>query len=244
MKFDQWRGEEVIDRDGDKIGTIADVYYDEDTREAEWARVRTGLFGMRETFIPIGAAEDAGDVIRVQFEKGFVKDAPNVESEGELTQAEEARLAEYYGLSYTEQRSSTGLPEGKTRDAKRSRGDDAMTRSEEELRVGKARRPSQLVRLKKHIVTEPKQVTVPVQREEVRVEREPITDANRADAMSGPALRESEHEVTLQEEEVTVDKKVVPKERVRLNKDVSTEHQEVQEEVRKEQIDVERERRR
>jgi uncharacterized protein (TIGR02271 family) len=92
-----------------------------------------------------------------------------------------------------------------------SRGaDDAMTRSEEELRVGKARRPSELVRLKKRIVTEPKQVTVPVQHEEVHVEREPVTHKNIGEAMKGPELRERDHEVTLHEEQIEVEKKVVP----------------------------------
>jgi uncharacterized protein (TIGR02271 family) len=114
-----------------------------------------------------------------------------------------------------------------------------MTRSEEELRIDKIRRPSGLVRLRKYITTEQVAATVPVQREEVRVEREPITDANVGAAMSGPELSEEEHELTLSEEEVTVDKRVVPKERVRVDKDVVTEERTVNEDVRKEQIEVE-----
>jgi uncharacterized protein (TIGR02271 family) len=119
--------------------------------------------------------------------------------------------------------------------------DDAMTHSEDELDVHTARRPSELVRLKKSIVTENKDVTVPVKHEELRVEREPITDANRDRAMSGPDLAQREHDVTLHEEEVVVDKTVVPKERVRLDKDVASEERTVYETVRKEQVDVERE---
>ena len=76
-----------------------------------------------------------------------------------------------------------------------------MTRSEEELRVGTQTRERGRARLRKHVTTETQQVTVPVQREEVRVEREPITDANLDDA-TGPAISEEEHEVTLREEEV------------------------------------------
>jgi len=247
-RLDEWEGRAVVDEQGDRIGTITDIYYDTDTHVPEWARVRTGLFGSRETFIPVVAARPTGDEITVPYEKGFVKDAPNIDDDSELSEADEARLAEFYGLSYSEARSSSGLPEagGKAKGAtqQRSGGDDAMTRSEEELRVGKARRPSELVRLKKHIVTEQKQMTVPVQREEVRVEREPITDANRGQAMSGPDLTENEHEMTLNEEQVVVDKKVVPKERVRLDKDVSTTEQTVNEDVRKEQVDVERQPRR
>jgi uncharacterized protein (TIGR02271 family) len=114
-----------------------------------------------------------------------------------------------------------------------------MTRSEEELRVGKTQREAGRVRLKKYVVTEEVQQTVPVQREEVRLEREPITDANVGDATDGPAISEEEHEVVLHEEEVVTEKRAVPKERVRLDKETVTEEQTVSEEVRKEQIDTE-----
>jgi uncharacterized protein (TIGR02271 family) len=114
-----------------------------------------------------------------------------------------------------------------------------MTRSEEELDVHKARRPSGLARLRKHIVTEERNITVPVQREELRIEREPITDTNIGEAMDGPALSEEEHEVTLMEEEVVVDKKVVPKERVRLDTETVTEERQVNETVAREEIEVE-----
>jgi uncharacterized protein (TIGR02271 family) len=83
------------------------------------------------------------------------------------------------------------------------------------------------------------QKTVPVQREEVRIEREPITDANRAQAMSGAEISEGEHEITLHEEEVVVEKRAVPKERVRVGKDTTTEEREVSDEVRKERIEAE-----
>jgi len=116
--------------------------------------------------------------------------------------------------------------------------DNAMTRSEEELRVGTAEREAGRVRLKKYVVEDQVTETVPVRREEVRIEREPITDANLGDATSGPAISEEEHEVTLHEEEVVAQKRVVPKERVRLEKDVETEERQVNETVRKEQIDI------
>jgi uncharacterized protein (TIGR02271 family) len=80
--------------------------------------------------------------------------------------------------------------------------------------------------------------TVPVQREEVRIEREPITDANRDAAMSGGELTDEEHEVVLHADEVVVDKQVVPQERVRMGKDTISEEREVTEEVRKERIDT------
>jgi uncharacterized protein (TIGR02271 family) len=113
-----------------------------------------------------------------------------------------------------------------------------MTRSEEELQVGTQTREAGRARLRKHVVTETQQVTVPVQREELRVEREPITDANLDAATSGPAISEEEHEVTLHEETPVVDKRAVPRERVRLEKDTVTEERQVSEDLRKEQIQV------
>ena len=116
--------------------------------------------------------------------------------------------------------------------------DDAMTRSEEELRIGTTERESGRARLRKYVVEDEVTETVPVQREEIRVEREPITDANVGDATGGPAISEEEHEVVLHEEEVVVDKQAVPKERIRLDKDAETEEQQVSETLRKEEVDV------
>ena len=113
-----------------------------------------------------------------------------------------------------------------------------MTRSEEELRVGTRESESGRVRLRKYVVTEEVQQTVPVRREEVRVEREPITDANVDQAMDGPEISDEEHEVVLHQEEPVVEKRAVPKERVRLDKDTITDEEQISEQVRKEQIDV------
>jgi uncharacterized protein (TIGR02271 family) len=117
--------------------------------------------------------------------------------------------------------------------------DNAMTRSEEELRVGTTQRETGRARLRKYVVTENVQQTVPVQREELRVEREPITDANVGNATDGPAISEEEHEVTLHAEEPVVEKRAVPKERVRLDKETVTDERTIDEEVRKERIDAE-----
>jgi uncharacterized protein (TIGR02271 family) len=231
-----WYDRTLVDSEGAKIGRIADVYFDNDSQRPEWALVHTGLFGTRETIVPIASVSTRGDDLVVPYKKSFVKEAPNVGSDEELSDADEARLAEYYGLRYS-RRSPNGSPAGSS---ERGTDDDAMTRSEEELQVGTVRRPSELVRLKKRVVTEPQQVTVPVQREEVVIERESITDANRAQAMSGAEISEGEHAVTLHEEEVVVEKRVVPKERVRLDTDVSTSERTVDETVRKEQIDIQR----
>ncbi len=263
-----WRGNDVVDRDGDKIGKIEEIYLDEQTDQPEWLAVKTGLFGGKLTFIPLAEAKAEGDGVRVPYENSLVKDAPNAEADGALSQDEEQALYRHYGLDYGESRSDSGLAEGRVgttgrdvdvdhdhdhdhdHDRDRDRGtvgrdtsgpetDGAMTRSEEELRVGKTERETGRARLRKYIETEQVQTTVPVQREEIRVERETITDANRGDALSGGDLTEEEHEVTLRAEEAVVDKQVVPKERIRLDKDVVTEERQVSEEVRKEQIEIE-----
>ena len=201
---------------------------------------------------PARPSREPGDSVRVPYDKDRVKNAPAIPSEGQLSQDEEATLYRHYGLEYTEARSDSGLPAGAPRDRydQAPEGavgrdisgpttDNAMTRSEEELRVGTAQRERGRVRLRKYVTTEQRQVTVPVEREEVRVEREPITDANIDAAMAGPEISEEEHEVTLHEEEPVIQKRVVPKERVRLGKETVTEQEQVGEKVRKEQIEVE-----
>lgn len=116
--------------------------------------------------------------------------------------------------------------------------DDAMTRSEERLRVGTSTRESGRARLRKYVMTERVSQTVPVSHEEARVVREPITAANRDSALSGPAISEEEHEVVLHDEVPLVQKTAVPVERVRLNKQTVTEQETVTEQVRKEQIEM------
>jgi uncharacterized protein (TIGR02271 family) len=241
-----WRGRTVVDKDGDKIGKLDEIYIDQDTDRPEWAIVNTGLFGGRSNFVPLEGASPTGEDIRVGYEKSQVKDAPSIDPDGELSQEQEAELYRHYGLNYSEARSDSGLPEGGTgrgadngRDVSGPTTDDAMTRSEEELRVGTASRERGRARLRKYVVTEQVQQTVPVQREEVRIEREPITDSNVDQATDGPEISEEEHEMVLHEEEPVVEKRAVPKERVRLEKDTVTDEREVSEEVRKERIDSE-----
>lgn len=116
--------------------------------------------------------------------------------------------------------------------------DDAMTRSEERLNVGTESVSAGKARLRKYVVTENVTQTVPVSREEVRVEREPITDENRGQALAGGDLTSEEHEVTLSEDQVVVEKEAVPVERVRLDKDTVAEDRQVDEQVAHEEIDL------
>jgi uncharacterized protein (TIGR02271 family) len=257
-----WQGRMMFDRAGAKLGTIDAIYLDDDTGQPEWATVTTGLFATKTTFVPLAQAQAMGDSVQVPYDKAQVADAPNMDADEQLSQDEETELYRHYGLDYTESRSDSGLPAAATghdidsrdrhrdglyddgqdsavgRDTSGPTTDDAMTRSEEELRVATTQRERGRVRLRKYVTTEQVTQTVPVQREEVRVEREPITDANLDAATSGPAISEEEHEVTLREETPVVEKRVVPRERVRLDKETVTDERQVGEEVRKEQLEV------
>ena len=273
QEVETWRGRTAVDADGDKIGSIEDVYLDRQSGEPEWIAVKTGLFGSKVSFVPLRDAQLTGDDVRVGHPKDLVKDAPKIDPDGEISPEEERALYEHYGRADyddwtgdADDRTSRGdarFTEGRTADrddladaddtvaggrtAGRERfadddragvgTGDGMTRSEEELHVGTESRERGRARLRKYVTTEQATATVPVSREEVRVEREPITDANVDRALSGPDITESEHEVTLYEEEPVVEKRVQPKERVRLEKDVHTDDHTVTDDVRKEHIE-------
>jgi uncharacterized protein (TIGR02271 family) len=259
FEADQLVGKTAVDPDGDKIGRIGQVYLDDDSGQPTWITVSTGLFGTRDSFAPLyGAGLDDEDVI-LAVSKDQVKDAPNVEDDEHVDDAEQQELDDYYaGLLGTrsgwqdwqrgEHRTRTGQAgdQGQTGPAAernrevRERGtDEAMTRSEEQLRVGTENIEIGRARLRKYVVTEHVTQTVPVSHEEVRIEREPITEANLDDATSGPEISESEHEVTLRAEQPVGGKQTVPVERVRMNTETVSDQAHVQDTVRKEQIEVE-----
>lgn len=271
-------GRRVYGTDGERLGTIENVLVDDDSGVPEWLTIRTGLFGMHESFVPLATADVHQDGVQVPYDKDRIKDAPRFESSYHLTPEDERELYNHYGISYGERNSPPGYgTQAATGDylaattgttatpgddiagttgtaGTRRRGgaeyatptrseagndtDDAMTRSEERLRVGTERVETGRARLRKYVVTENVTETVPVTHEEVRVEHEPITDANREAARSGPDLSEAEHEVVLHEERPVVDKETVPVERVRLTTDEVPSEETVSEEVRREEIDL------
>jgi uncharacterized protein (TIGR02271 family) len=237
----QWRGADVIDASGDKVGKVEEIYLDQETDQPEWALVKTGMFAGKSSFVPLSGASPEGDNLRVGYEKDQIKDAPKIDPDQELSQEEEQELYQHYGMSYGSTGGGTEEREPVGEDVSGPETDSAMTRSEEELRVGKTQQESGRVRLKKYVVTDEVTQTVPVQREEVRLEREPITDANVGNATDGPAISEEEHEVTLHEEVPVAEKVAVPKERVRLDKETVTDEETVSGEVRQERIDVDEE---
>jgi uncharacterized protein (TIGR02271 family) len=308
------RNGNVVTTSGDKIGSIGQIYLDDQTGDPSFVTANTGLFGTSQSFVPLqGASVRDGDIV-VDYDKDTVKNAPRIDDDGKLSPEEEDSLYEYYGLGGGTTRTTdydrtddayvttgtttgaaydSGADSGADRGADYDRGaddsgadrsvgdrvrdavssdsgadggadsgadggadydrgadrtvgydtsgpttDDAMTRSEERLNVGTQSREAGRARLRKYVTTENVQQTVPVQREEVRVEREPITDANVGDATSGPAISEEEHEVVLREERPVVEKEAVPVERVRLDTETVTDEVTVSDEVRKEQIDT------
>jgi uncharacterized protein (TIGR02271 family) len=350
--LDRVIGADVYDADGDKIGTASEVYLDDQSGTPEWVTVKTGLFGTKQSFVPIREADLTGDGLRVPVSKEKVKDAPKIDTDGHLSPDEEQQLYRYYGMGaggtdtmttagqagtagtagmagtagsagtagtagMAGTRETAGEPTGRSTDTDFTRTgaaqtsantgmgagmtdpvgdtqatsntgyndtttgsgttgsgttgagygttaagtagaghddrnrhgtrghdtsgpttDDAMTLSEERLNVGTQQVEAGRARLRKYVVTENVTETVPVSHEEVRVEREPITDANVGSAMDGPAISEEEHEVTLRAERPVVEKEAVPVERVRLDTETVTENQPVSETVRKEQVDT------
>jgi uncharacterized protein (TIGR02271 family) len=250
-------GQDVYDQSGEKIGSAAEVYLDDETGQPEWVTVRTGLFGTRESFVPIRGADLTDDGVRVSVSKDRVKDAPKIDTDGHLSPQEEQELYRYYGLgngtaqattteNATTENATTETTTGTGTDTRAAVGhdtsgpttDDAMTLSEERLDVGTRSEEVGRARLRKYVVTENVTTTVPVSHEEVRIEREPITDANVGNAMDGPAISEEEHEVTLHAERPVVEKEAVPVERVRLDKETVVENETVSEGLRKEEIEV------
>jgi uncharacterized protein (TIGR02271 family) len=234
MTMDQlsaMRGAPVYDAEGEKIGAVEEIFYDEQTGEAEWIGIGTGFFGTKRVLVPTAGASSTEDGITVRYSKEQVKDSPDIDSD-EISQETEQELYAYYGLDYSERRSDTGLPEGGRRGA--ADADQAVTRHEEELAVGKREAEAGSVRLRKWVETEPIQEDVELRRETARVERQPIDQP-----VSGRAIGEEEVEVPLRAEEAVVQKRTVAKERVGVEKDVKTERETVGDEVRKERVEVE-----
>ena len=234
-RLSEARGSTVYSHDGEKIGTVEEIFYDEETNEPEWLGIGTGLLGTKRVLVPVAGADLSGDGLTVRYSKEQVKDSPDIDGD-EISQETERELYSYYGLEYSERQSDTGLPEAQRQSAdvgEAREREGAVTRAEEELRVGK--RPVEVgrARLRKWVETEPVQMDVELQRETARVTREPV-DTPVSDAEIG----EEEVEVGLRGEAPVVEKQTVAKERVALEKDVETRRETVTDEVRKERVDI------
>jgi uncharacterized protein (TIGR02271 family) len=263
----------VVDPAGNKLGKVGNVYLADATHQPEWITVKTGLFGTKESFVPLSGAHTDKDGVHVRVDKDAVSDAPRIDADGHLSPEESAQLYQHYGLPVP-RTSPDGRMDGRTgdrtqgrdpamggtgrgragMDAGRGRSEmdakdrgragmdagtrgkpekDSMTRSEERLNVGTEQVETGHVRLRKYVVTEEQQVTVPVRHEEVRIEREPIKDGQ-----AGAEIGEAEQDVVLHAEKPVVNKETVPVERARLRTETVTDEQTVSGKVRKEQFEV------
>ena len=232
-------GSTLLGAGGEKLGKIDTVYTADDTGQPAFVTVHTGLFGAKTTFVPLTEASATGSDVQVPYSKDQVKGAPSVDADQHLSEQEEQELFRYYqGLGGGFAESYDATYGGAGHDTSGPSTDDAMTRSEERLQVGTQQVEAGRARLRKFITTETQTTTVPVSHDEVRVEREPITDGNVGKALDGPELSEEEHEVVLTEERPVVAKETVPVERVRLATETVTEQAQVSEEVRKENIEA------
>ncbi len=245
-------GRAAVDSNGEKVGKVGQVYLDDQTQQPLWVTIHTGLLGSKESFAPLHGSSSNGDQLVLAVSKDKIKGAPSVEDDGHLDDDENDALYTYYSghLGTGQSAGHDAPPRGNTgredlagkagvvgRDTSGPTTDDAMTRSEERLKVGKQEVVSGRARLRKYVVTENVTTTVPLSHEEVRLEREPITDANRAAAMTGQPITEAEYDVVLHGEQAVVTTETVPVERVRLATETVTEDETVTAQVRKEQID-------
>ncbi len=259
----------VYDKDGDKVGSLSQIYLDDATSEPSWATVNTGLFGMSESFVPLEGASARGEDLHVGYTKDQIKDAPGIDEDHHLEPGDEDRLYEYFAMhgdgravddkhvghddklvGHDDKR--VGQDDKRVgqddklvgQDDKRvghdDKHDDSMTLSEERVNVGTERKEAGKARLRKYVVTENVTKTVPVTHEEVRVEHVPVGD----DAHAGHIDDDGDSvEVTLHEETPVIDKDTVAVEEVRLGKETVTDQETVTTEVRKEQVDTDDDRR-
>jgi uncharacterized protein (TIGR02271 family) len=237
-------GADAYSSDGERIGSVSQVFLDDVTGEPVFATVDTGLSGGGESFIPLANASVAQGRLDVGFDKSRVDGAPAVDADdNHLSPDEERALYDYYGIAYEGDGDALYDADTVTSEStyERDSGDNSMIRSEEQLRVSKTREVAGRVRLRKYVVTENVTVTVPVRKEKAVVEAVPVGEAvDEADQgiIEGAQLSEGS-EIVLNEEVPVVETVVRPVERVRLGTEEVTEMETVTEEVRQERIAVE-----
>lgn len=269
---ERWRDLVVVDQDAATVGTITAFYLDRATGLPTWALVHTGWFTDAQTVVPLTHAVEANEEIQIPYPKAFIQQAPRIQAHQELSPDDEVVLSAYYRLDdhrgavadrpLGDQPAVTDPASGATASAEpaarpsragpagppvprlAAQGPVEVVRSEEELQVGVRRRLRRL-RLRKYVVTEYLTRTIPVRREEVRLEElpapaDPVGEPDDQGAVQA-AGDQPLVEVVLHREEPAIQLRVVPAERVRLFKDVVTEQRTVTEEIRKEQVDLQSE---
>jgi uncharacterized protein (TIGR02271 family) len=250
-QMQQLRGADVISSEGETIGTVEEIFMDYETHLPEWVGIGSGFLGTKRVLVPVEGATLGDESLTVPYSKEQVSGSPEVDSD-EISQELERDLYAYYGLGYSESRSGTGLPTGGPSvgeediadtglpaGAPDSPGDTttgppSVTRSEEELAVGRRDAVAGRARLRKWVETEPVEASVELRRETAHVERQPLDQP-----VTGAEIGEEEVDLTLHREEAVVQKQAVAKERITLEKDVEVETETVRDDVRREHVEVE-----
>jgi stress response protein YsnF len=219
MTLSDLRGKPVYDMNHNKIGTLDELYVDEDDNKPSWATVKTGLFGGKANFVPLAKAHPTEEGLEVAATKDEVAEAPKVAVGEELSEEDETRLYRYYREIYHNHTVEAEANAQDDQDTDAPSADSESNRSDEESSRDEKQPETRKVHLRKYVVTENVNITVPVQREEVRLVQEPINDDNADHDQNDRQVVADDREVTLYEEVPIVTKKVVPKEKVRLDKD-------------------------
>jgi uncharacterized protein (TIGR02271 family) len=241
---DQYAGYTVYDNAGGKIGKVDDLFLDENDRP-EYIGVKMGFLGTKSTIIPMDAAtvDESAGTITVSSDSDTVKNGPSFDDDREITPEYENEVRSYYGLgassgstgSYDAYSSEeTASTTGTTGAAVSDEDELRVQRSEEELRAGTRERQAGSVNVRKRVRTDRERIDVPVRHEEVSVERVPVSGE-----ATGAQIGEEEVSVPVTEEEAVVEKRAVAKEEVRVRKDVVEGTEVVEEDVRREEVDVE-----
>lgn len=185
--YDAWIGRDAYGKDGDKIGSITDIYYDDATGRPEWVAIKSGLFGSKHTLVPIHRSVPFGDDkcdLQVAWDAATIKDAPMVESEGHMSPGEERQLWEHYDYDYSKRdygRAAAGDRADKDYTFSRWSQDNGTwgdrRRLEEHVEEVPVQATAQVsvpvdttVRLRRYQTQSTKQVTVPVTETEEHVE--------------------------------------------------------------------------
>src|SRR5215218_3439610 len=234
---DQYAGYEVYDRNGEKIGKVDDLFVDEND-QPEYLGVKMGFLGLEGTsLIPweLTRADEQGRRIEVSVETGQVKEGPSFNDDKNITPEYENEVRSHYGVGGSSQESAELADRGAYGDYYGDEDELRVQRIEEELRAGTREREAGALRVRKRVRTDREQLRVPTRHEEVSVERVPVEGREAPEAEIG----EAEISMPVTEEEVVVEKRPEVKEEIRIRKDVVHDEELVEEDVRREEVDIE-----
>lgn len=232
------QGQTAFDNTGQKIGDVQRVFLDRQTNEPTWITVRAGRAG-RETVVPLAGARIGPNGVALAVNKEAITNAPAIDVGSELDMDIVTRLNRHYerAMGAPDMTAETTRPQPERPSAYAQQGRPVeLTSFEEQLQVGTEAVESGSVRLRKVVVTEPVETTVPLRHEEIRVERVPVSEARPTPEHQ---FAEESAEITLHEERPIISKQTVPVETVRLATESRTDQQRVTDQIRRERIEVE-----